>query len=308
MTLLIDTRVRTASFAVTTAIVMAVSPVACSGSVSPLVAGEPRIEAGANDALAPEDAGSNYTLEDVCERTAPKVCALRTSCCQASGGYNEARCLTREKEECAKNVAEVRAGNMTFTPAPLDACVAKLGPLFASCFVDVSSLETIAKILNECRVFSGTLGEGVACERDTQCKPSADANAFVSCEEKTKKCNTVRFLPAAANCQLRDGADALCSSGLYCDAPLSGGPGMGICRTALALGADCAPMMRPLECGLGAYCDGDTRKCTKTRAGGEACNNVLQCSSLNCARTNDAGGPGTCAPVEPLAKAQSCGR
>ena len=300
MTLMIDSRVL-ASIATFAGIV-----VGCSGSVSPLLPPPGNDGGNVSDAPVGDAGGSNYTLDDVCDRTASKVCALRAACCQSTGGYDEATCITREKEDCAKNVAEVRANTMTFAPALIDPCLAKVGPVIAACFFDLSKFESVAKTLNECRIFAGSLGEGVACERDAQCKPSADANAFASCNDQTKKCTTTRFLSAAANCELKDGLNALCGTGLYCDAPLVG-PAKGTCKSALALGAECAPAMRPLECGLGAYCDGDTKKCTETRGGGEPCNNALQCDSLKCVRAGDAG-TGTCAPQEPLAKARSCGR
>lgn len=286
------------------AVAMLAAIVACSGSTSPLIGGD----AGQDGATASDGgATTTYTLDNVCDLTAPKVCAQRVGCCTQSGGYDEAGCLTNTKADCAKNVAEVRAGTMTFDGSNIDACLAKLAPIVDKCRLEFPDLQSIITAFSGCRVFAGNLGEGVACERDEQCKPATTNDAFVSCSKTTHKCQTIRLLSAGANCAFKDGISAVCGSGLYCDAATSGAnAGEGTCKTALALGAQCA-VAQPFQCGLGAYCDGTTHQCTKSKPGGSACENVLQCASLKCEKTGDAG-TGTCAPQEPLLKASDCGK
>ncbi len=280
---------------------------ACGGTSSPLgPLADASTEGGEPGEGGASDAGGAYTLDNVCERTAPRVCAIRKGCCEKTAGYDEATCLTREREACAKDVAEVRAGTMTFDPARLEACVASLTPLIDKCTLGVEDFGDAAAILKDCHVFAGKLGEGVACTRDNQCAPSTSADAFVGCEEQKKTCRTIRILGAGATCELGDGFAAVCGKGLYCDIDFQDPPPrQGTCKTALGLGATCS-QAKPLECGLGYYCDA-SNKCVAGKAGGASCTDALQCASLVCQRTNDAG-PGTCKPVDPIVKKYECGK
>jgi hypothetical protein len=60
--------------------------------------------------------GPLYTLDDVCERVAPKICELTKSCCDKTGGFDQAGCIAHSKATCAKDVADVSGGRATFTP------------------------------------------------------------------------------------------------------------------------------------------------------------------------------------------------
>src|SRR5262245_22754714 len=69
------------------------------------------------DASTTQEGGATtYTLDNVCEKTAPLVCEMRKTCCLAGAGYDEAGCLAHAKAECAKDVAEVNAGREAFHP------------------------------------------------------------------------------------------------------------------------------------------------------------------------------------------------
>lgn len=116
---------------------LAMSVAACSGSDAPMM--NTPAEAGASDSatttdgsVADGDGGTKtlYTLENVCALTGPRTCALRKSCCEQSSGYDEAKCIEREKKECEASVAQVRAGTMTFKPDIIEGCYATLAPLF----------------------------------------------------------------------------------------------------------------------------------------------------------------------------------
>jgi hypothetical protein len=142
--------------------------------------------------------------------------------------------------------------------------------------------------------------------KQTASQAAPDDSSATACSEDTKKCVTTTFLAKGAACSFAEGAHALCGTGLYCDVPLDGGPLEGTCKQALALGADCQ-LLRPLDCGLGAYCDASTTKCTQAKAGTASCTNNLQCLSTKCTTTGDAG-IGTCDPQKPVASPRSCGK
>lgn len=278
---------------------------ACSGSESPL--GPSADDGGAGDAT--NDAATNpsaYTLDNVCDRTGPKICAIRKSCCEKNGGYDEARCIAYSKTECEKDVAEARAGTMTFDPSIIDGCLAKLTPVIDRCTLTPDDFSFAAEALKDCRVFAGKLGQGLACTRDNQCAPSTTSDAFTSCDKTTKTCKTVRILAAGAVCSYEDGFDGICGKGLYCDIDLKApAPSKGVCRTALALGAECNNQTKPLECGLGNYCDG-TNHCVVGKPGNATCSDNLECAALSCA-TGDAGA-GTCKATNPVIDAAECGK
>lgn len=282
--------------------------VACSGTDTAAVAGPGADAAAPTDGATTSDGGDGgtaggYTLDNVCDLTGPKLCAARASCCTASGGYDEAKCLAHAKTECEKDVAAAKAGTMTFDGSKIDECLVKIAPIIQKCSIEFSDFQNLAKTLNGCRIFSGQLGEGQPCDRDNQCKPTNSDTSFTSCDNTTKKCKTITMLAAGANCDFKDGSGGICSAGLYCD--IATGATSGTCKTALSLDAACQ-QSKPLECGLGAYC-GASNKCVKSQAGGATCENFLQCSSLKCPKTGDAGA-GTCAPVDPIAKPEECGR
>jgi len=116
----------------------------------------------------------------------------------------------------------------------------------------------------------------------------------------------VQILPAGATCEIRDGFNGLCGKGLYCDIDFQKPPPReGTCKTALGIGATCT-QAKPLECGLGNFCD-STNKCAVGGAGGTACTDNLQCASITCQRTGDAGS-GTCKAVDPIVDKAECGK
>ena len=280
--------------------------VACSGTDTGTVTGASN-DAAVDGALGADGGGdggaSGYTLDNVCDLTGPKLCAQRASCCTATGGYDEAKCLAHAKTECEKDVAAAKAGTMTFDGSKIDQCLTKIAPLIQKCTLEFSDFQSLATTLNGCRIFAGQLGEGEACDRDNQCKPTNSDTSFTSCDNTTKKCKTITLLAAGSTCDFKEGSGGICGTGLYCD--IAAGATQGTCKTALALNAACQPS-KPLECGLSAYC-GAGDKCVKSQAGGATCENFLQCSSLKCLKTGDAG-TGQCAPTDPVSKPAECGR
>lgn len=245
---------------------------ACSGSSSSGIGAVDGGEGGA---------GGSYTLDDVCEKLAPKVCALRKSCCQEVASYDEAGCIAHEKAECAKDVADARAGRATFHPDVIDSCLTKLQPFFDTCYLTFDVLYRVAGLLQTCRVFDGQLAEGAACERDSQCAGAPDT--IVGCDADTKLCKHTRLLAEGAPCTIAAGLPGLCKQGLYCDADLTKNPPSGTCKKATPLGSGCdANKPFDLECGLGSYCEKTTKVCTAGRNGGASCTTDLECASISC--------------------------
>ena len=69
---------------------------ACGGSSSSSIADPATGDGGTGDGAAGDggtSGGTTYTLDNVCELTAPKICALRKPCCEKSFGFDEATCL-----------------------------------------------------------------------------------------------------------------------------------------------------------------------------------------------------------------------
>lgn len=282
----------------------------CGGSESPLGVGPS--DAGVDATSTGPVPDGVYTLDNVCETTAPKVCELRKACCEKSSGFDEATCLRRAKADCEQNVAEVKAGQATFNGARIDACLNSLKPIVDKCFWVVDDFTEAARAFKNCRIFAGQVGEGAACTRDDQCKLNDTADAFVSCN--ASKCKTTHILPAGAACEIKDDLDALCAAGLYCDVtPAGPAPWIGVCKTALSLGAPCQ-RVRTLECGLGNYCDEVTKKCVAGGPGGATCENDLQCATVSCLKVGDGGLPadggtgGTCKAQKPAVKPAECGK
>jgi len=282
--------------------------VAC-GDDDPVAPVAPAPEAGVTPVLeAGTDAGSSaegYTLDNVCDRTAPLICDLRKPCCGT--GYDEAACLARQRAECAKDVAAARAGAEQFHPERVDACIPKYRELFAQCTFTWELLQKEGPTLGACAIFDGKLGVGTACERSAQCQPSANPRDFTSCDDDTKKCKTLSFLAEGDACALGDGVTGFCGAGLYCDVDFA--TFKGFCKKATSLGVPCDTSKKPLqlECGIGNYCDLSTGSCTVGKAGGTACNRTdLECASVKC--LTDAGLPdgGACAPLGSLVKPEEC--
>jgi hypothetical protein len=259
---------------------------ACSGSTTNPVAVVDDGGASADGASA--DGGANvYTLDDVCKTVPAKICGLRKPCCEQTSTYDEAKCIAYEKAQCEKDVADTRAGKATFYPERVDPCLARLEPIFKSdCSLTFDVLYKLVNDLRDCNVFDGSLADGAACERGSQCKHSTAADELTGCDDDTKKCSTTKLLGENAPCSLADGESAFCGKGFYCDADLSKQPAVGTCKKATALGEQCDATKRPfsLECALGNYCEPTTSKCTAGNPGGTACIKAeeYKCASFKC--------------------------
>lgn len=266
---------------------------ACSGTT--YVQAVDAVEGGTGDS------GAGYTLDNVCASLPEKVCASRKSCCTQTAGYDEAACITRERENCLKDVAEVRAGTMRFDGTLIDGCVAKITPHLDKCFLAFDDFEKVGSDLYACHVFAGSLETGASCERDSQCRPPSDASSFGGCSKTTKKCATNRILSEGDLCRIGDDMREFCKAGLYCNVNVTL---TGKCEKATPLGAACKPGVVPglpsLECGLGYYCNRATSGCTVALDGGSACTEDIQCKSVRCREKK-------CQPVEPLVNAKECG-
>jgi hypothetical protein len=267
--------------------------VACSGSSSS------NITDGTSD--GGPSAGSVYTLDDVCDRTAPKICELRKSCCDRTGGFDQTGCLAHAKTECAKDVADARGGRATFRPETIDPCIEKFKPLLDACYETFDLILRAVNDLRACRTFEGQLAEGASCERDSQCKPSTAADELSGCPKDKLKCTTTKILAEGAACSLDSGGpSAFCGSGLYCDAT-----GTKTCKKSTAVGSACNAKASPsLECGLGKYCDPATALCANGKGGTASCKDLIECASLKCEGAGTTGK--TCVAPKALVSIEEC--
>lgn len=243
-------------------------------------------------ACSSDDGGGStnpgYTVDNVCAQTVPKICSARKSCCEtAKLTYEQAGCESREKTECDKNVAEVKAGTMTFDGSKVDACVAKYTELLNKCYLTFSEITTFINDFKICQVFVGRVPVGGACERTAQCAPATGNNEQVACTNN--KCVLTKLLPEGAACKYEMGVTEYCGANLFCDADFTKMPIVGTCKPSLAIGADCST--KPFGCGLGNRCDMATKKCVEGKAEGAMCANDLECKSLSCATTCQKGDP-----------------
>lgn len=272
-------------------------------------AGEPSGGAAGTGASGGVGAGGGsggvggYTLENVCQKTQPQGCAWAKDCCTKSGfGYDQAGCEKNALGDCEKNVAEVKAGKMTFDPSKIDTCLAAYKQLLTQCTVGINEFYLALDQLEACgEAFRGTLQTGASCSRDAECAPSTDPNTFVGCDEDTKKCTSSKRLQLGANCAIGDGVEDFCAAGLYCDATWASAPPFpGICKTATAEGKKCNGF-KPynLECGAGFYCNKTTSLCTSAKSGGASCTETIECQSYECDL-------GKCAALQPVVDQASC--
>jgi hypothetical protein len=222
-----------------------------------------------------------YTIDDVCDRLPSKICAQRKSCCTKGGSFNEAGCVAFETSNCQKNVADVKAGKMTFAPDSIGACMAAIEPWASQCFLSSDDLFAYAEASNACRkVFVGQVAKDGACDRSEQCALPTSPKESSFCEFDGK-CALVRYIPEGTACDLGAANGELCDQGLYCDVEPQ--QTLGTCKKVTAVGAACdAQSVANLECGLDAYCDMASAKCTASKNGGEACASPLECRSFVC--------------------------
>jgi hypothetical protein len=251
---------------------------------------------------------TGYTLDTVCAQVTPKICAGRKSCCTTEGAFDEAKCEAFELMKCQANVAEVKAGTMTFDGSHIDECLTKIQPLLDGCVATIPIIEKAVTDLKLCNtIFQGKKMAGDACTEDAQCAQPTAAGSSAGCDAKTNQCSTTTFADLGAACAFGAPANTFCKSGLYCDADFTKNPVVGTCKTATALGATCdKTKVNDLECGLGFYCEGTSSACVKAKDGGAACTGAIECQSLACTIPMGAKA-GTCAPLDPLVKSKECG-
>ncbi|UQA56231.1 hypothetical protein [Polyangium aurulentum] len=228
----------------------------------------------------PEPEGP-YTLENVCDRLPAKICAQRSSCCTKGGSFDESGCVAFEKSNCQKNVADVEAGKMTFDGESIQGCLDAIAPWASQCFLSSDDLFSYGEASNVCRkVFAGEVAKDGACDRSEQCALPTDPKESSFCEFDGK-CALVRYVPEGTACDPFAGNGELCDRGLYCDAEPQ--QMLGACKRVTAVGAACdAQSAGNLECGLDAYCDTASAKCTASKGAGEACASSLECRSFGC--------------------------
>lgn len=212
-----------------------------------------------------------YTLDNVCEETAKKECAALQSCCDSTGiGYDQTGCEATARKECDKQVAKVKAGKLSFNASAVNACAAVMQGLYQKCTFTYADLAASSTAGSACaQVFEGTVDEGGACEADEVCKQPSDPQKAASCDEG--KCVVgPLFLAEGDDC---DG-DVACGVGLFCDESMK-------CKKSIAIGDTCDPMNFS-QCGLGNYCDGESKKCTVGKAAGAGCYLPVECASFSC--------------------------
>lgn len=251
-----------------------------------------------------DEGGTTYTLDNVCEKTAPIICDLRKKCCAAD--YDEAGCLSHQKAECALDVAAAKAGTESFHPEIIDPCIPKFRSVLEMCAVSFDLLQQAGGTIGECQAFTGKKPIGEACMRASECAPPAKKGDLTVCDDKTKKCKVLNFLAEGDACALKEGTSGLCGTGLYCDIDFDSGAELkGICKKATSLGVGCDANKKPfnLECGIGNYCDKGTGKCVVGKPAGAACTGPnLECQSLTCSN----GDAGVCTALDPLTKPEEC--
>jgi hypothetical protein len=262
---------------------------------------------------APDGGGSGsgsqgpYTLDNVCERTAPLTCEVRKPCCESGPGFDQNACIANAKKDCEADVAAVRAGQATFHGDRIDGCVPTFRTILSTCTLTFELLQKYSRDIARCSAFEGTLPEGAPCERGSQCKPGATANEVAGCDGDTKKCRITKILAEGDTCTIGSGLPEICDDGLYCNVSFASQPFTGVCKKKTSLSVACNKDQEPfqLECGLGNYCDKTTGVCTVGKTGNAACANDLECASVSCAKSGDAG-VGSCKPLESLVKPTEC--
>lgn len=285
------------------ALAFAFSLAACGGSTAGGLTGGGSGGTGGGAGGTSSVSNGSYTLDSVCQETAPVGCQIDQPCCQSSGyGFDASGCETRALASCDADVAEVRAGTMTFDPSYVDACITALGQAMHTCVPKADQVFSIADTLLPCtKIWRGSLPEGASCQRDEQCAPANQSNVYVRCDKTTKTCTHFQQLSLGQSCELSATATGACGPGLYCDAALTSGPPYtGVCRTATQPGQSCnAADPYDLECGLGYYCSASTGVCTSAKLGGSACTNALECQTMTCTG-------GQCTAETPLVDPTTC--
>ncbi len=266
-------------------------------------AGQGGGSAGASgNAGAAGSGGTSYTLDNVCALYAPKLCVAVKPCCEGSGfGYDAAKCETATLSDCDNQVAEVKAGNLTFHPENIDTCLTKLAPLYQKCQLSIGDIIAAQPDLALCNMFEGKVPQGGPCTRGSDCAVPTQPNTYKSCNESSKTCEHTVLKKNSEPCELGTGASGFCESGLFCDVSLVGQPPYpGQCKPATPSGSACNTQKAiSVECGLGFYCNKASGNCTTAKVGGAGCTLDLECRSFKCQG-------GKCLSASPIVGQQQC--
>lgn len=157
--------------------------------------------------------GGSYTLDDVCERIAPRQCADARACCESSvAGYDQAGCEAGMLRDCEAGVAKVKEGKMTFNAGSVDACLNTLKGTYQKCEFAFAELIEIGDIADACHVFLGNIEVGGACEEDAECKQPSDDKELAHCIHGKCTLESLGEAGEGADC----GEETSCGPGLYC--------------------------------------------------------------------------------------------
>lgn len=204
-----------------------------------------------------------------------------------------------------KWLPSIERGRMAFDAKKGAACVAAISK--ASCGTDLSTalLDPKCSDVRATEVFTKTAKVGTPCQDigDTtfngECDPTQGYCDGPPSKVTDRKCVAWRkpgeqcsAVPLWWFCDTRNGSS--------CDGASPSKPGT--CSRLgkkLALGAACGQDTGPIdECDVGTYCDDATKKCTATKADGEACHWNYECKSA---------WPYSCAPFDPVGAGGKCG-
>lgn len=241
-----------------------------------------------------EDAGPDYTLENVCEKLPAKTCALRQSCCGQSGiGFDQAQCEAKESEICVELVKQVNAGQRSFDPSLIDPCFDALTPLMAACKFTGDQYVSFLKATNTCNaVFASKNGPGTPCGQASDCAPSTNPNGYSGCSDNGQ-CYQATFAQQGDACN-----QSICDDGLGCVYPPLGPTPQ--CEPKTPLNGPCTSSA---QCGYGFYCPFQVggSVCKAAQPGGSGCASALHCLSLEC-------NIGQCAEQPLYVSADNCGK
>lgn len=247
----------------------------------------------------PTTGSDAYALDGVCKTVPKTLCSDRMACCTTSGvAYDQAGCEAHETQVCESNVADVKAGKMTYDRAKVEVCLGKVSAFAAACKSDVASLLATLPTLADCAIFEGQKKEGEPCDRNEECARDPMVTSFAVCDETKHVCKLTRFAGMGEPCVIAE-PQTLCKTGFACDFDQK--TLGGFCVPQKAIGDACKP---PLDatCGLGNGCDGATSKCVAGKAVGASTSlGGFDCASLKA----DASGK-ACAAPDPLFDAVDC--
>lgn len=238
-----------------------------------------------------------YTLDNLCEHFAERVCGAREGCCRAVGyPYDALRCTALQEAQCRSSLGLVEEGLVEVDLSFADACFEEYERLIARCVLSPSQLTyELFDLSQSCgRLFRGTQPRGAACSFDVECALSDDAVGM--CDDDASICVELRVRESTESCNL---TGDFCKPGLFCDLDPTVTPYVGSCAPVQALGGPCDPAAVVSPCGPGNFCEAPSETCTRGRAEGESCANDVMCASLAC-------DGGQCLGSPPLVDALDC--